>query len=260
MPNFNARQTEESTSTFTPLETGEYVMRITKAQIAPSIFANDKGSFDDELKLRWELAEWNSDYEDAGYEENQAVFQQMRPWLGTTSKGPSKFKQLIDQLLEERLIPEDFWIAGEGEDDTQGDLIGVRRRVMVEKYTKSKGQNAGKPGNRVLAWAPLKPQPRKPQAAQAAPQPSRSMLPPEYNGKDLSDLEQCFNGVAEGFIVDKPDLVKVAKDMAWQAKGFWLKRDFEKANETQLAQMIKSMWTAIQRANSDPNEPLFPEE
>jgi hypothetical protein len=165
--NVNEPQTRDGEKDWVPLATGQYTMQIAEAKIEPSPFANDDGEFPDRLSIRWQLAEWNEDYEDAGYMKGQTVFQQFNPWYGDTKKGPSKFKVFIDDLLKEQLIPAQFTIADGDIPGTEGDLVGITRRVMVENYAKTMGPNKGQPGNRVLAVTGIKA--ARPQAAQPTP-------------------------------------------------------------------------------------------
>lgn len=153
-------QQRDGDNEWTPLATGQYLMQVAAAKIAPSPFAEKQQDFatgaeidvfPDRLSITWKLCEWNEEFADAGYQSGQKVFQQFTPWYGESKKGPSKFKQFIDPLITEGLIPAQFEIAEGETPETEGDLVGITRRVMVENYLKTMGTNKGQPGNRVLA-------------------------------------------------------------------------------------------------------------
>lgn len=237
MPTFDLTKPEESEGgEWTPLATGEYVMKIAEAQVAKNPFPNDDGEFDDQLKITWELAEWNPDYEAAGYQQRQKVFWQMRPWYGSGKRGDSKFKAFIDDLKRQELIKNinDMYIAGEKEAPNQGDLIGITQRVMVEYYVKTMGKNAGQPGNRVLAVAP----PRK-----SSPTPATS----QTNGDTESDYHaQLYDQFKAGDFDD--NLAELAGEFAAATDNpMWTRKKFGERNPEQLKMDIMSMWAYIQR-------------
>jgi hypothetical protein len=274
-------QTRDNDGGWTPLATGTYVMEIESAQVAPSPFEDDNGEHQEELTLTWKLAEWLPEYEAAGYEPGQKVFQRMRTWYGTGKRGDSKLKTFIDPLVAEGLIPAAFNVAGPDDEPNQGDLVGIRRRVMVENYAKTMGANKGQPGNRVLAVAPLQatrtvpgPAPvvttsRTPAPAappRPAPRPTPSAIDPDAEDDlplegptTIDDLQGVFE------VVDALD-VETLREQApkfapFTANSFWTKKDFSDRNEVQLRNDIKAMWTTILRKQApvDANATLFPE-
>ena len=141
-------------STFALLDTDTYLMECTSASLEPNTFAepNKDGSQPDQLVLVWELAETEERIEELELQGDEKVWQRINPFYGTVKAGgPSKFKALIDSLVQQGLLELD----DEGNFDTD-DLVGIKQKVSVEKYTKTMGSNVGQPGNRVTAVGPAR--------------------------------------------------------------------------------------------------------
>lgn len=163
--NTTQSQRPRSTEQFELLPTGMYRVEIKRASLEPNTYGEQlpDGSYPDQLVLLFEVFSATEDQDEGVV--GLAVWARMEPWYGVTKKGASKFKLLIDALLAQQSItwdPENF--------DTD-DLIGQKLRAMVELYKKTMGPNIGQDGNKVTAFATLKPQ--KPvKAAPAAPAPA----------------------------------------------------------------------------------------
>lgn len=242
-------QQRDSDNEWTPLDTDSYIMKITAAKIAPSRFANDDGEFPDQLTVVWSLADWNQDYDDAGYQAGQKVFQQMAPWYGEGRKGASKLKQFVDPLIAEELIPAQFEIAEGDTPETEGDLIGITRQVMVEKYLKTMGANKGQPGNRVMAVTKLPTQ--------------RSTLKEvlKNGGKvDIDDIEVSEQTSRLEYLTtlytqatteadwSQENLAELATDLAdFSGSDDWKRKKYGARNATMLQNDIKTLWGMIQR-------------
>jgi hypothetical protein len=137
---------------FKLLETDVYRAKIMAATLEEDQFAdaNRDGNKPVKLVLRWEVTQ-------AGEEQEEdcvgcAVWQRFNPFYGTVREGgPSKFMAFIDALREQGYL--------EGFDPAIFDtdiLEGIEQRVSVEKYTKTMGANAGKPGNKIVGVLPLR--------------------------------------------------------------------------------------------------------
>lgn len=243
---------ESNDSDWTPLATGQYLMKIVDAKIAPSPFANDDGLFPDRLTIIWKLAEWNEEFAAAGYEAGQKVFQQFNPTLNPSAKGPSKFRQFIEPLIEEGLIPQEFEIAEGDTPGTEGDLVGITRAVMVERYAKTMGPNVGQPGNRVLAVT--------------APRTVKTTTK-EYvkNGgrADLAEVDAADAAIAAPSDLDGAthgEMLSYAKSLAKECGGIWIaKTDWDKASDG----ILRARITRMEKQLSEPvtvepdNETLF---
>lgn len=176
MPVVSLMNERKQTGEFALLETDVYRMKIVRATIEADQFAEKRkdGTQPDKLVLCWEVSE-------AGPEQDEdvvglSVWQRMSPYYGTIREGGvSKFKAFLDSLADQGLIELDP-SAGFDTDS----LIGIEQRVSVEKYTKTMGQNAGQPGNRVSAILPLK---RK----AAKPAPAKRNVPVADDASDESD-------------------------------------------------------------------------
>lgn len=148
---------------FQLLETDIYKAKIAEAAIEEDRFAepNKDGSKPTKLLIRWEVTEANEEQDDGVV--GCAVWQRLNPWYGTTRDGgPSKFKAFLDSLRDQGLLPE-------FDDEFDLDMLpGIEQRISVEKYTKTMGNNAGQPGNKVLSVAPLR-RAKKAKVVQAVP-------------------------------------------------------------------------------------------
>lgn len=244
-------QTPSNEKEWTPLQTGQYLMRIAAAKIEPSPFANEDGEFPERLTVRWTLAEWTQEFDDAGYQEAQAVFQQFNPWYGDTRKGPSKFKTFIDPLITEGLIPAQFEIAEGDTPDVEGDLIGITRSVMVENYAKTMGPNKGQPGNRVLAVT--------------APRTVRSTVKEviKNGGRvDLAEVDASDTTLIPPRDTDgatHAEMLSYAKSLAKECGGMWgSKTDWDQANAAMLRVRIGRMEKQLAEPTTEEDtEPLF---
>lgn len=161
---------------FRLLDTDVYRMKIASATLEEDQFAepNADGARPVKLVLRWEVTEASDDQDSEV--EGCAVWQRLNPYYGTVREGgPSKFKAFIDALREQGLLdafdPSAF--------DTD-DLEGIEQRVSIEKYLKTMGANAGKPGNKVVGVLPIK---------RAKPaKPARNTPVTAGHGVDVEDL------------------------------------------------------------------------
>jgi hypothetical protein len=144
---------------FVVLPSDVYRMKILKATVEENRFADPEkdGTKPLQLVLTWEMTaisdEQREAMEEAGEDWNTAqVWQRMSLFYGDVrAGGPSKCKAFIDGLREQGYLegfdPDDFDL------DT---LAGIEQRVNVERYIKGQGENAGKPGNKVVSVLPLK--------------------------------------------------------------------------------------------------------
>ena len=158
-----------SSKDFVLLPSDIYRMKVTKATVEENRFADPKpdGSKPLQIVLTWEMTVLTDEQRDASDEAGEdwdtaAVWQRLNPYYGPVRDGGvSKFQAFIDMLREqgylENFDPDAF--------DPES-LLGIEQRVNVERYYKSMGENAGKPGNKVVNVLALK-RPKK--AKEAAP-------------------------------------------------------------------------------------------
>jgi hypothetical protein len=139
-----------SSGTYEVLPTDTYTMKVAEAKVEENRFGTPDrdGKLPEQLVLTWEVSKLTPEQEEAGVITGEKVWQRMNTYLGYTKNGnPSKFLEFVQSLLEQKLI--------EPGDITPADFLGITQRVLVEEYTKEKGENAGKQGNRVASVAPL---------------------------------------------------------------------------------------------------------
>lgn len=262
MPTIDTTKPQESdTSTsYAPLETDAYLMKITSAQIAPSMYEDDRGQKPLEVTVVFELLD-ELTHPDAGMKYKDRQFWRMKYFYGDLrSGGPSKFKAFIDGLLAEGKISNEVYIAGETDDPKQGDLIGIQRRVMIEKYTITQGKNAGQLGNKVLAVTAPKSNGHQPVPTFTKPAPV-----------SLDDIEEAERKTRLKYL---EDIYTSIDDPSWTAEqlaetaldfsGFlqhpdWAAKKYSTRNAVQLRGDVKAMWGMIQRAElaRDPNATVF---
>lgn len=244
MPLFDVTKPEVSGSTekeWVPFETGEYVMRIADAKIAPSNFPDEDGNHPEEFTVRWELDEWRSEFDETGYMQKQAVFQHMRPWYGESRRGPSKFKEFVDTLVKAGLVPE------QAEDVDV--FLGIRARVLVQRYTKGEqaGINKGKPGNKVVGVAPIK-----------NGKPAAALIPtPEGEDSQREYFHSLFLQVKNGEVTDRKDLLDYADELGKAAGEPFNSRDRSEYTTVRLKHEIETYWREILRQPTADPDSLF---
>lgn len=157
--NLKDRRSSGSSESRAILPTDFYRMKIIEAKLEEDQFAdkNKDGSQPIKLVLTWEVSALTEEQQEdaAAADEDWSsvrIWQRLNPYYGTVKEGgPSKFKAFLDGLLGQGLL------AGFNEEafDIES-LVGIEQRVSVEKYTKTMGVNAGQPGNKIVAIAPLR--------------------------------------------------------------------------------------------------------
>lgn len=150
--NTQERRGGGGTGDFKLLDTDVYRMKIADATLEEDQFAEplNDGTKPIRLVLRWEVTETSDDQDEELT--GCAVWQRFNPWYGAVRDGGvSKFKSFIDALREQGHFP-----GFDPNAFNTDDLVGIEQRVSVEKYTKTMGPNAGKPGNKVVGVLPLK--------------------------------------------------------------------------------------------------------
>jgi hypothetical protein len=122
-----------------PLETDVYECVIESCKYEQSIFPEDDGT----LPMKYVIV-WKEE------ESGNYLWERYNPFYGSTKSGaPSKWKAFLDGLDAQGLLPG-------GQFDPEAALPGIRQRLSVQKYIKSKGANAGQPGNKVTGVLPMK--------------------------------------------------------------------------------------------------------
>src|SRR5258707_3901140 len=156
---------------FVLLPSDIYRMKVTKAVVEENRFADAKndGSKPLQIVLTWEMTVLTDEQRDAADEagdawDTAAVWQRLNPYYGPVRDGGvSKFQAFIDMLREQGYLADFNPDAFDPES-----LLGIEQRVNVEYYYKSMGENAGKPGNKVVNVLALK---RAKKGAKEAPAP-----------------------------------------------------------------------------------------
>jgi len=184
MAKFNAAKGTYEPKDFDLLPTDIYRMKVVKADIQQNTFGEQKedGTYPEQLVLCWEVTQARKPTdEDPGQDEGViglSVWYRISPWYGTTKRGDSKFKQLVDSLIEQQLLGSDF----DPENMDTDWFMGIEQRVDVELYKKTQGANKGQDGNKVVRVLPLTVQRKAPvKAAPVAVRPAVSTRPVARN-------------------------------------------------------------------------------
>lgn len=152
-----ARRSGGEGKDFVILPSDVYRMKIVKSAIEENRFADvlPDGTRPMQLVLTWEVTALTEEQQEAADEAGEewvgaAVWQRINPYYGPVRDGGvSRFQAFVDMLREQGydINPEAF--------DPES-LVGIEQRVNVEKYTKSMGENAGRPGNKVVSVMPIR--------------------------------------------------------------------------------------------------------
>jgi hypothetical protein len=151
------------------LPTDIYVVECVEAELEDDTFSkpNKDGSLPQKIKTVWEVVRLTAEQQEAADEREQEwvgtrVWHRFNPFYGPVKAGgPSKFKEFIDLAVDSGALT-DF----EPADFDPPQLVGMKLKASIAQYTKTMGENAGKPGNKITAWAALKPAKKTAPAAQ----------------------------------------------------------------------------------------------
>jgi len=138
------------------LPNDNYRMKIIDSKIEPDQFDKEKdGTPRDKLVLTFEMADLTPQQQKAAKKAGQD-WSEIRLWFRLNpfydvvkAGGPSKFKEFLDNLIAWNVVQIDLTAFD------PACLIGVELMCMVVKYTKTMGDNAGKPGNKIVSFAPI---------------------------------------------------------------------------------------------------------
>lgn len=152
------------------LPTDTYRMRCLEAKLEDDTFAKPgpDGALPQKIALTFEMAiltdEQHEIAEERGEEWDKVrIWHRFNPYYGDVrAGGPSKFKEFLDNLVAWGLLPN---LNLEAFDPSV--FEGIELKCSVIEYTKTMGENAGKPGNKITGFAAV----RTPKKGKNAPQP-----------------------------------------------------------------------------------------
>lgn len=178
MPVINLNEKRSSTSTMSAerpvLPTDIYRMRVVECEIGDNPFENNKdGTPKKQLNLTWEVTALTEEQQEIADERGEEwvgvrVWQHSGLYYGDVKAGgPSKFKAFIEKVRSAGYLP-NFDLDAFDTDE----LVGVEMKVSISEYIKQQGENAGKPGNKVLDVTALRQKgtPKVKQAPRNVPQ------------------------------------------------------------------------------------------
>lgn len=156
------------------LPTDSYRMKILEAKLENDSFAkpNKDGTMPQKVALTFEVTTLTEEQQELASEAGQdwdtvRIWHRFNPFYGEVKAGgPSKFKEFLDNLVKWGLLYLDLEAF-----DPEG-LVGIELKCSVAEYTKTMGENAGKPGNKITAFAPV----RKTSKTKNAPEPIEESL------------------------------------------------------------------------------------
>jgi len=171
------------------LPTDTYRMKCLESKMEDDTFAkpNQDGSMPQKVALTFEVSILTDEQQEIAEERDEdwstvRIWHRFNPYYGDVrAGGPSKFKEFLDNLVAWGLIP-----ALNLEAFDPGVMQGIELRCSVLEYTKTMGENAGKPGNKITGFAPVRPAKK----AKNAPQPSTAAeeTAPVAVGMETEDL------------------------------------------------------------------------
>lgn len=141
------------------LPTDTYRMKCLESKMEDDTFAkpNADGSMPQKVALTFEVSILTDEQQELAEERDEdwstvRIWHRFNPYYGDVrAGGPSKFKEFLDNLVSWGLIP-----ALNLEAFDPGVMQGIELRCSVLQYTKTMGENAGKPGNKIAGFAPVK--------------------------------------------------------------------------------------------------------
>lgn len=141
------------------LPTDTYRMKCIEAKLEDDTFAkpNQDGSMPQKVALTFEMGQLTDEQQEIAEERDEdwsavRVWHRFNPYYGDVrAGGPSKFKEFLDNLVSWGLLP-----ALNLEAFDPGIMAGVELKCSVVQYTKTMGENAGKPGNKITGFAPVR--------------------------------------------------------------------------------------------------------
>lgn len=152
------------------LPTDVYRMKILESKLEDDTFAklNKDGSRPQKFALTFEITTLTEEQQEIAAERDEEwdevrIWHRFAPYYGEVKAGgPSKFKEFLDNLVKWGLLDLNL------ESFDPESLCGIELKCSVAEYTKTMGENAGKPGNKITAFAPV----RKASKARNAPEPT----------------------------------------------------------------------------------------
>lgn len=152
------------------LPTDTYRMKCLEAKLEDDTFAkpNQDGSLPQKIALTFEMSILTDEQQEIAEERDEdwsatRIWHRFNPFYGDVrAGGPSKFKEFLDNLVTWGCIPS---LNLEAFDP--GVIQGVELKCSVVQYTKTMGENAGKPGNKITGFASV----RAPRKAKNVPVP-----------------------------------------------------------------------------------------
>jgi hypothetical protein len=145
--------------------TDMYRVKCIEAALEDDIFGkpDKQGNMPQKIKTVWEIVKLTPEQEEAAEEAEQEwlgvrLWHRFNPYYGPVKAGgPSKFQEFIDLVRGLGHLPDFDLEAFDVES-----LVGLELKGAIALYTKTMGENTGKPGNKITAFAGLKPAKKQP--------------------------------------------------------------------------------------------------
>jgi len=161
-------RTKDDTTEYAPLPPDMYLMKVRDADITVSSYKDKEGNDQFQLALTWEISRLTAEQKEDGIDESRWVRQWLSLYYGETKNGPSKFKEFLDTLQSQGLIPEFDSATGEVDSDW---FLGIEQRVTLAVK--------GSYNNVVMVAAPRTPRKNTPQPVKPEDiKPKRRPAPP----------------------------------------------------------------------------------
>lgn len=142
------------------LPTDIYRMKCIEAKMQDNTFEKPgkDGTLPQQIVLTFEMSQLTDEQQEAMEEADEdwtsvRIWHRFAPYYGDVKAGgPSKLKEFLDNLVAWGLIPT---LDEEVGFDLET-LTTVELKCSVLRYAKTMGENAGKPGNKITGFAPVR--------------------------------------------------------------------------------------------------------
>lgn len=140
------------------LPTDSYRMKCIESKLEDDTYSkpNRDGTLPQKIALTFEVTTLTDEQEDLATERGEEwdkvrIWHRFNPFYGDVrAGGPSKFKAFLDNLATWSLLNLNI------EAFDPASLEGIELKCSVEEYIKTMGTNAGQPGNKITAFAPVR--------------------------------------------------------------------------------------------------------
>lgn len=139
--------------------TDMYRVKCVEAALEDDTFSKPRkdGTLPQKIRTVWEITRLTPEQTEAAEEAGEEwigvrLWHRFNPYYGPVKEGgPSKFQEFIDLVRSQGALADFDLEAFDVES-----LVDIELRASIALYTKTMGENVGKPGNKITAFASLR--------------------------------------------------------------------------------------------------------